>query len=244
MKRTIANTFPIINIAFFALLVIFYFLIFDVQRGLNHEAIIWGLPVVIAFLVVLVSGLFFWTTRVRKWAVFGFCLVASALVYTGIMFFYFLYFKVPPSIPVLTSTSPPHIQNNGDTLLRPDIHFFRLIPDGAKVSPSEADIPVSRPRQSEFTENQSLEVVFFSEPKIQGAVIVSQNTNGNNAAIINRGFYFSVLTGKPHSNLMRPPGVTLWENHVPLGKFKPGVYVLTITIEDRLSQSIGFVVFR
>ncbi len=56
MKSIIENILPFFNIAFFISLVFFYVLIFDLRMGLDREAIMWGLPVSIACLVVLASS--------------------------------------------------------------------------------------------------------------------------------------------------------------------------------------------
>lgn len=145
---------------------------------------------------------------------------------------------ITTTFPTVTTTVTSTLQYPDDLALRPYVHFVRLVVEGTKVSPSEADLPISpTTTNSLFGIEQNLELVFFMEKEASVSVQIENDENGG--IVFNKEEPFSDSTGIAYSNLMRPPGITLRENIISIGNLEPGNYILHIDVEE-LSEDIFF----
>ncbi len=114
-----------------------------------------------------------------------------------------------------TTPTPPASHIPDDLALRPYVHFVRLVAEGTRVSPDTADLPLRpTPTPDLFNSKDRLELVFFMEAAARGSVRISEDKRGG-SIVFSQEWYLSDETGIVWLNLMRPPGVTLRENHIP-----------------------------
>ena len=128
-------------------------------------------------------------------------------------------------------------------VFRQDAYFVTLVVEKARVSPSASSLPIPDPTLEGpfiFTRQDSLELVFMTKDvMLNGSVCISE-TQGGGKIVFTQDWHFSDQTGIGYSNLMRPPGVTVRENRIALGVFKPGSYVIRIAIDNTLVKNLSF----
>lgn len=99
MKRKIIITLSALNFIAFILLAITYFFGFDVQWGFTASTLVWGLPVLIISLFVLIAGVLSWKRVSWKWGSTGLALAIAAFVYICILFNSYSYVLLPTLAP-------------------------------------------------------------------------------------------------------------------------------------------------
>jgi hypothetical protein len=93
------------------LLAVLYYFGFDLQWGVTHTALTWGLPLVIASLLALTAGLLALNRKSIRWGIVGLGATVIVFIYYGIILFSFSYvLLLPDGVIEQTNTYPE--QNN------------------------------------------------------------------------------------------------------------------------------------
>lgn len=95
MKRKVIITLAALNLIAFILLAVTYFFGFDIQWGFTASTLVWGLPLLIISLFVLIAGVFTWKKVSWKWGSTGLALMVIAFVYTNVLFNSYSYVLLP-----------------------------------------------------------------------------------------------------------------------------------------------------
>ena len=91
MKRFLFPLLIIVNIIGFCILGIIYFYAFDLQWGVNRQAMTWGLPLLSGIVLLLIDTIFMIKKKNWKRGLRGFGIGWAAFIYTGILVWFFSY---------------------------------------------------------------------------------------------------------------------------------------------------------
>jgi hypothetical protein len=131
-----------------------------------------------------------------------------------------------------------------ESVFQQSIYKVELVVEKTHVSPeSGAPGEYLEPEKTLiFRTQDKLELVFMTKiMTLSGLVCISQ-AKGGVKIVFTQDWHFSEMTGTGWSDLMRPPGVTVRENRIPLGTFQRGPYVIRIAVDNKLVKNISFTV--